>query len=370
MIPFLVITQKAIWGFIKKKKKDALRIIKFFKLFETDLVYKFKFLINISSFKSETKIMSEEVVSLVNEINNYLNLVAAISLSTIGLIGNIMILLILTKRKFRNVSIFRYSIVSAVNDTLVLATMWPFCLPNGFHMNTYSINCKLIQYFGYLFYQFCPWIIVVSAIDRLLSVKYPTRFLFRTKIRFQATILSSIFITLVLIDIPFYMVYDIQVNGNETYCGSSDIKSQFYIDISSSLISTIIPFASMIFSTTIIGHHFLIKKKQLQQNRKRWHNEVQLVKILLAMNCFFFICNLPFCIQQLTFDGLAINNQTYFYQLFVYNLTNNLIYVHNAFSFFLYLSCNKLFRNHFLVMIGCKNAVGPIETTFGVSNLT
>ena len=316
-------------------------------------------MIIISSFKSKIEIMSEDIADLIDQINYYLNLVSAILFSAVGLIGNTLILFILARPEFRNVSMFRYSIVSAFNDMLVLTTMWLY-LPYVLDFNTYSINCKLIQYFGYLFYQFCPWIIVVSAIDRLLSVKYPTRFHFRTKIKFQATVLTSIFITLVFIDIPFYMYFDIQGSGNETYCGTTDSNAQFYNDILSSLISTIIPFVSMIFSTIVVGHHFLIKKKQFKKNRKRWQNEVQFLNILLAMNGFFLICNLPFCIQQLTFDGLEFNNQSYFYQYFVAYLTSNFGYAYNAFSFFLYFSCNKRFRNSFLVMIGKKRKKKPL----------
>ena len=106
------------------------------------------------------------------------NLAATIVLTIIGFIGNTIVLYILARPKFLNVTIFRYFIVSSINDLFELMTMWCYSLPDVFQVNQNSMSCKLVQYFVYLFYQFCPWIIVLSSIDRFLSVFYPMRFKF------------------------------------------------------------------------------------------------------------------------------------------------------------------------------------------------
>jgi hypothetical protein len=117
--------------------------------------------------------------TLISQINFNLTLSTSIIFSVIGLIGNSLSVFIIIKKQFRRVSFFRYLAFSIINDTIVLITMWLYTIPDYFQ--TSSIGCKLTQYFGFLFYQFCPWIEVVSSIDRVISVKYPTKYKFRTK---------------------------------------------------------------------------------------------------------------------------------------------------------------------------------------------
>ena len=305
-----------------------------------------------------------ELEELIETINYNFILSYSIMLTIVGIIGNSIVFYILTRPKFRNIPIFRYLIVSMVNDTINLITMWPFTLPISFNMNTISINCKLIQYFGYLFYQFCPWIIVVSSLDRLASIKFPTKFQFRKKLKFQAGVLTIIFIFLVFINIPFYFYYDIINISDETLCTTSDRYTQFYIDLANFLVSTIVPFFLMVLCTVIIAYHIIKNKnKLLQNNRSNFHKEMQFVKVMCAMNAFFLICSLPFCIQLLTNDILAINNIPNIYQSLIFNISDAIEYSQNAFGLFLYLSCNKVFRNHFKTMFFSKNSISPTSVT-------
>ena len=309
------------------------------------------------------------LIMLINSINSKFSLIAAIVLTIVGVIGNPIVFFILTKSRFRNVSIFRYSIVSVVNDSFVLITMWPYNFPEAFQMNTSSISCKLSQYFGYLFYQFCSWIIVLSSIDRLLSVKYATRFQFRNKLKYQALALSVIFVVILFLDIPFYSYFDIHVqSNNSTLCATNDIFIQFYIDLTNLLISTIIPFFIMVLCTILIGHTLITQKSRLMENRRTYKKELQYVKVLYALDAFFLICNLPFCIQQLISDGFTINNKPYFFQTFIFNVTNSIIYIQNAFAFFVYFISNKGFRKYFLSIIIPNNRVG--DFTISTTNLT
>lgn len=294
------------------------------------------------------------------DVSSTFYLTSSIVITTVGLIGNLLSLYILSKPQFRDISFFRYLIVTMANDIINLATWWPSILP--YQTNTDSVSCKLVTFFGYLFYQFCPWIIVVSSIDRLLSVKYPAKFRFRTKLKYQAALLSVIFGVLVLLNVPFYSYFDIySISDETTECSTGDSHIQINLDFAVLLISTVIPFIIMVVCSSVIGRTLITNRARLLQNRKNYQKEFQLINTMHAMNLFFLVCNLPFSIQQLVFDIMQIFNITSDLQPLVYDITNTISFCKNAFGFFLYVSCNKLFRGYFFSIINCQNTVSPMS---------
>ena len=297
--------------------------------------------------------------AIIDTININFSLISSIILTIVGLIGNSLIIYILIKPQFRNNTTFRYVFVSTLNDTLVLVTMWFYNSPNTFQLNSNSISCKFVQYFGYLFYQYCPWIIVLTSLDRLLAVKFPTRFKFRTQLKYQAIALFVIFVSLALINISFYYYYDIQIQSNQTICATSDIYTQFYIDLFSSLITTFIPLVLIVFCTSTIGCQLLSQKQLMLFNRENYKKKTQFIKVMVAMDAFFLICNLPFCIQQIIYDIFVINGITYYYESIILTFTDFFIYFQNSCGFFVYLAANKRFRKQFLFMIRRKNIIVP-----------
>ena len=198
---------------------------------------------------------------LISCINFDFTLSVSIILSIIGLIGNSTSIFIITKEQFRRASLFRYLAFSLINDTFVLVTMWLYTLPVVFQMT--SLGCKLTQYFGFLFYQVCPWIIVAGSIDRVFSVKFPTKYKFRTKLKFQILIITIIFVIVMFLNIPLYLNYDIQTQLNQTICTINNNHIQFYTDLASFLVSVIIPFIIMIVCTSTIGLHMIKNKKKV-----------------------------------------------------------------------------------------------------------
>ena len=136
-----------------------------------------------------------------DKIQLELTLISSVVLTVIGLFGNLLVVYILRKPQFSNKSIFRYLVATSINNCLVLMTLWPYTL-SGVYVNFISsISCKFIQYFGYLFYLVCPGILVINSIDRLISVKYPTRYKFRKRKKFQLFVLLTIFICMIILTV-------------------------------------------------------------------------------------------------------------------------------------------------------------------------
>ena len=90
-------------------------------------------------------------------------------LTIVGVLGNSIVFYVSTKPKFRNIAIFRYLSVSMINDLLVLFTAWFYIVPDYFKINTERFGCKITQYFGYLFYQYSPFIITIASINIQLN---------------------------------------------------------------------------------------------------------------------------------------------------------------------------------------------------------
>ena len=306
--------------------------------------------------------------SVLEQVLYYFTLITPAVLTGIGLIGNTLVLFILLKKKFRKVSLFRYLSISTVFDTFNVLLAWPGNLPNYFLINDYSASCKIYQYLCYMVFQIPPWINVISSADRFVAVKYSSRFHFRNGIKFQAFIVSTVCFLLIIINVPYFLYYDIQQNGNETFCGynPNNISIGFYLDILNALTSTIVPFILMVTSTILIARYLITQKLKLQKrNKRKFRKELQFVKVMFTMDSFYLFSNLPYCILTITYDSLGIQ----YFGTLGFDIVNSLSYVYSSCDFFVYLACNKLFRCYFISMISClrrelsqtDNSISAIE---------
>ena len=274
------------------------------------------------------------------------NFISTTVLTAIGLVGNSLVVFILSRPEFLKVPMFRYLIAATIFDTINVLLSWPSVYPDAFQVNNLPISCKLYIYLFYIPFQASPWIIALSSVDRYLSIKYPKSLNFRNQFKYQLLAIIIILIGILLIDIPFYIYHD--VLSNETGCVPTEYKIEFYLDVLDALISTIIPFIIMILSTILTSCLIVSQKAKLQKdNSKKFQKEMQLIKVLLAMDIYFLICNLPYCILTIVDDVLAIN----YFGTFSFYILNALTYVFSSCDFIIYFSFNKLFRKHFLSMI-------------------
>lgn len=235
-----------------------------------------------------------------------------------------------------------------INDCFVLVTMWFYTSPNIFQMT--SMSCKWSNYLSSLTYNYSGWIVTLSLIDRLVTVKSPTKFKSRNRFKFQTLALVIILSIIALFAIPFYIYFDIYSLSNQTKCTTNDPKIQFHVELSGALIGVLIPFFLMITISAMIGR-CLIKKNKNVQARKNLKKEIRLIKVMIAFSVFFLICNLPYYIQELIHDGLSFYYPDLFISnyifSFIYNLTNQLCYTYNSSGFFVCLLTNNVFRNYF-----------------------
>ena len=289
--------------------------------------------------------MSNDTINrqLLFDVNFY----SSIVLTAIGMIGNPLVIYIFTRPQFLKVSMFHYWIAETIADILNILCNWPSVFPDFFNLNELSISCKIFYYFYYVPYQVSPWMLSLSSIDRVLSVKYPTTSRFRNNVKYQLIAIIAVVVFISLVNTPIYWYHD-AVPGQG--CVTTDHEIEIYLDILNLLLGAIIPFVIMTVSTCLIWQQLLMKKKNLkQENKKRYHKDVQLIKILCIMDIYFLVLNLPYAVYVVICDILHIKA---FDTLALY-ITANLAYAFAACNFFIYIIFNKVFLDYFISMIIC-----------------
>jgi hypothetical protein len=285
---------------------------------------------------------------------NIFNLIVSIILTAIGLIGNSMVFVILLRKEFRKESYFRYLLASTIVNTLNLVFLWIYILEDALTFDSHTILCKLYQYSSNLIYDFGIWLFMISAIDRLISVKFPMRFTFIYEFKNQILGMIIVFVILAALNTPFFMYNDMFIFNNKTLCMySQDFLESYsiYIDTWNALICSIIPFFVMTFSAFAIKNTLIEKKKKLLPNNKqKFLREKELFKVMCIVNAFHLFASLPLSILTIVYDILGIN----YLEELSYDVVNTFIYFNCSFDIFILTFCNLCFRNFIFNLICCR----------------
>ena len=96
----------------------------------------------------------------------------------VGLIGNMLSAIILTRPPMRSISTYRYLTVLSFTDSLVLTIgllrMWlGQLLPGDDVLDRWTWVCKLVNVVGYTVSNFSVWLIVAVTAERFVAVCYP-----------------------------------------------------------------------------------------------------------------------------------------------------------------------------------------------------
>ena len=291
--------------------------------------------------------MSNNSSIFIDSFNYYFNMATGSVISIVGLIGNLLVLFILTRKQFRNVSMFRYySVVTAV-ETLQIPIIWIYNFPDFFYFNENEFVCKFIQSGSTLLLVFVTWMPPIISIDRFVSVKYPNKFLFRNKFKFQLSILACLLLGSLAASIPYYYFDKITTIANVTQCSyNEDPWIGFEINISLLVLSLFLPFTISITFGCLTAYQLINKKKRL--NIKNFNKEKRLLKVLISMDVFYLICNLPWGV--FTILNCIFSMEEYYpsSMIIFYDISNFMFYIYQSFSFFVYFLSNKQFRNYLL----------------------
>ena len=278
--------------------------------------------------------------STTNDFNYELfNLISSITISAIALIGNSIIVYILAKPEFRKESFFRYLFIRTIVDTINAMLIWPSIYPDFFLIHNILIICQFNHYVNDVFNTLSSWIIVISSIDIYLTVKYPTKFHYRKKFKYQMIIFLILFITICSLYSTDF-IYTITDPKNN--CKAVSFQISFYLNLYSMILFAVLPF--IIMAITNILTYLQLRERKINRNQPK--KAKKLFKTSLGLNLFFFISNIP------VFTVYVIGNisNTNFSDFF-YNIFNLISFAYFSFDFFIYIIANRLFREYFYNII-------------------
>ena len=259
-------------------------------------------------------------------------------ITTFALIGNSIVIYILTKPEFLKQSLFRYLLVGTFINTIIQVLAWLFFYPDSIYMNENMLSCKLFFYIGNIFLSLTPYLNVLTSLDTCFAVRYPTKFQLRKKLKYQVIVVSFIFIILCLLHLPEIFLLNVYSNYG---CGIIDPTPKFIINLYNLILEILIPFILMAITNSLTFNKLISLKKETNGNS--FNNARKLFKVSSSMNLFFLLTNLPYWIYCLIF---YISN--YYFSPIIYTLLYFLTVFYFSCDILIYFIANILFRQYCL----------------------
>ena len=193
-------------------------------------------------------------------------------------------------------------------------------------------------------------LIVYISIDRYISIKYPARRFFLRKIKTQhiffwlVTIICSIFY------IPVAFFYDISYDTSNNSTASTPIcylidtfsaNLVLYADL---VFRVFVPFILMIVFSGLLSHSLFASRTRIVHNflaeeNATFYKEIRLTFTSILTNLVYILTQLP--------STIAFLYPEYFSYDF-FNVTLYAFFLNYALNFYILISTNSLFREHFI----------------------
>ena len=295
-------------------------------------------------------------------------------ISIIGVCTNALSYIVFSRRRFQN-TIFRvYFRFLIITDTFALLLPinklleWNFNIYISDHSN---FLCKLRSYFAYTVIPVSGWMIVIISLDRMLSILYPARFLFRKNKIFQVSMCLSILVYLLIFYSPI-LSYFIQTSiyfDNETnittewiICQNESIPIE-WLDMFQ---SNLVPFSLMItFSSLTIRSIFRSRSNNISVGSSTKKKDIKFAVTSISLNLIYLFLNFPYLIFTLLFRYISTDLIEDDLFSFLLSICFLLIYLNITSVFYINIIFNSMFRREFL-SIYSKTKYG-ISQTFSLT---
>ena len=276
-----------------------------------------------------------------------------------GLLGNILGLVVFTRKNLSKFPTKNIYCSLAIFDTiyLVYRIIGEVTTDNG--ISIYLISnmwCKIFRYFRYSLGPISAWLLVYISIDKFISIQFPNFKLIKI-IKFQ----NSVIFLIVLFNLVYYspfFVYSslILLNSNNTNildsngsleynCYFADLNQKKVLYMMDLVNSTLLPFGLMIIFSilliyTIFKSRLRILRLDSAVDRKRLRKDIKFAFTSILLNVAFVILNLPVCIANLLTDVSEFSYKALLY-LFFFSFCIN---------FYVLFTFNSIFRKEFSML--------------------
>lgn len=313
----------------------------------------------------------------------------------IGVVGNILSFIILTRRSMRRVSTYRYLAVLSLTDTLVLMVgllrLWLGELLGADPRDTAQWTCKLINVIGYTVSNYSVWLIVAVTVERYVAVCYPLLVPSICQPTRSMRVIMAVFSVQLLIHIHFLWTTELHSAFSPaksmvtTHCEAAE-NYQTLINIIWPWVDTAIysflPFIIiLIFNTMIIRKVFVSTRDrhsmcQTTSGHKMADSGTKLSIMLLTVSFTFLITTVPvntiLIVTSLWQNSTSsvtnvIHDRAIGTKFLLFRtITELLMYINHSTNFFLYCATGHKFRRQLYSLFslrqsnnsGIQNAMG------------
>ncbi|CAF1279099.1 unnamed protein product [Adineta steineri] len=287
-----------------------------------------------------------------------LNRIVPILQIILGTFGNVINILIFSRRSLRKNPCSIYFLALSINNIFALyVALLTRLLSSGWQIdpsNTNNILCKLRIFFSYVSLCLTQWFIVLASIDRFLSSCRTVRY--RQFSNKSITRKGTIFIIIFIALIHFHVLIWFQSApiGRTLTCNIFDKNYQLFFTIFTLVFTSLLPpFFMIIFGLqTIFNVRKLRRQVAPQTNNTRTDRlrskDRQMIRMLLFQVLLTIICTTPFTtINLYTTIGTNIilsSTGTIIYN-FCANVFRLLNYCIPVIGFYIYTLASRTFRS-------------------------
>ncbi|KAI8778121.1 nociceptin receptor [Biomphalaria glabrata] len=275
-----------------------------------------------------------------------------------GVLGNSLSLIVLSHKDMAT-STNIYLLALGISDSLKLLNDFLYCIMLIISMsNQGAAESMMANVYPYAHYVFqvavsvTAWLTVAVAVDRYISVCYPSRSKTLCTIPKARTVVTSIFVIISLLSIPSVFRYRLEtivdVHNNIT-CQDVMVtelgrNKQFMIPYTwvQNLLRGIVPVFILVFINAKIIN--VLRRERVKGKKLSSRNRITLM--LIAMVLIFILCLTPDAIMS-TFFGKGYVEEDYMTKG-IREITDCLVLLNSAVNFILYCSLSAIFRNTFM----------------------
>ncbi len=280
--------------------------------------------------------------------------VLSIGIFVSGALGNILLALLLSRRKLRRTPSNNFLRIQAVLDLLSVATILVE------DSNTQStLYCKIAISLIYIVPANSAWALAIVSVERFIFIKYGYSRVFR-RAWFQLVLVCGVHAWNVLAYIEIYMYYE--ASEERRVCIIVDAQLMLIFDVVDVVNAVAVPFLVMFgCSAAIVESVYLARKKILRasskRDTKRLRKDIQFSVTIILFNVSFLVLSLPLSVVLFFYESDTL----------AYKAAMIVYYAHFVVNLLILFFCNSLIKKEFLVVVdSCLKSLkslGPVQAS-------
>ena len=274
-----------------------------------------------------------------------------------GFFGNLMGISVMTRKNMKKIGPVHIYRLMFMSDSLFMLQMVNPFLYNIFGKNLMTlsdISCKLFAYLTFGLFTLTPMLLIYISIEKLFSIKYPTKkFLMRKKkSQFGFTLFILTAGLLAFSPTFFYtgnVTFSRSNNQTFTYCTFNNAFGQKVVTITNLVIRVFIAYGVMTLCSVLLIASIFKMRRRIVRNflshsnmnlNKKYRRDIKLATTSLMLNAVYLILNVPISIK--------ISFPEYFISQVTTASLQYLFYSGFCLNFYLLLISNKLTRKELI----------------------